>query len=60
MCTGGAALDDLAQRGGRDGNAAFTGGRHRLREITIDGRLPEFPDDGGFYDDLPFGIHSCV
>ena len=56
MRAGGAAPDELAERGGGHLDAALASGRRRLGEIPIDGRLPGAPNDRGFHRGFPFAF----
>jgi hypothetical protein len=50
MGAGRATLGDLADSGGGYVNVAFTWNRRWLGEISVDGRLSGFTDDGGFHE----------
>src|ERR1700755_583923 len=55
-----ATLDDVADRGGADGDAAFAVRRHWLGGIPLNGRLADASDDGGFHDFLLWEVPSYV
>ena len=50
----------MADGGGGHGDTAFTLGRRRLAELSVDGRLPGSPYDCGFHRCFPFAISIYV
>src|SRR4051812_45493146 len=57
MRSGGAALGDLADRGGGHVDALLAGCCDRVGEISVSRRFSSLMDDGRFHDDAPF---RCV